>query len=320
MLDVFRTCRSLAALVKKHEVDVIQTHLLRVFDFVALPLLYTTKLRALYWTFHNANFELTPAKVPKWGGLLKIKNSAYRLFYRSAAKLVNGFVAVSDEVKNSMVRIIGPIGDKTTVICNGVDTERYQQPIDRAAVRQQIDIAEEDYLIIVLATFKKQKGHRYLIEAMSSLVQKHPQLHTIFVGDGPLREEIEIQIAELNLGNHIHLLGSRHDIPQLLGASDLFVLPSLWEGLAMALLEGMATGLPVVASEVSGTIQVVIPGETGFLVPPGDVECLGEAIEKLLCDPTLAQAMGAAGRKRVQAEFSARKQADEHLALYLRQF
>jgi glycosyltransferase involved in cell wall biosynthesis len=122
----------------------------------------------------------------------------------------------------------------------------------------------------------------------------------------------------LNLGEHIHFLGNRHDVPDLLAASDIFVLPSLWEGLSMALLEAMASGLPIVASEVSGTVQVVIPNETGLLVPPGDVQKLTEAIKQLLSDPTRAQAMGAAAKQRVEAEFSAQKQADEHLTLYRR--
>ena len=86
----------------------------------------------------------------------------------------------------------------------------------------------------------------------------------------------------------------------------------------MALLEAMASGLPIVASKVSGTVQAIIPNETGLLVPPGDVQRLTEAIEQLLSDPARAQAMGAAARRRVEAEFSAQKQADEHLALYHR--
>ena len=132
------------------------------------------------------------------------------------------------------------------------------------------------------------------------------------------REELQAQVAGLNLGKHIHFLGNRHDVSDLLAASDVFVLPSLWEGLSMALLEAMASGLPIVASKVSGTVQAILPNETGLLIPPGDVQRLTEAIEQMLDDPVRAQAMGAAARRRVEAEFSAEKQADDHIALYRR--
>ena len=121
--------------------------------------------------------------------------------------------------------------------------------------------------------------------------------------------------SEEMLGN---ALGNRDDVPDLLAASDLFVLPSLWEGLPMALIEAMASGLPIVATEVSGTIRVMVPGQTGILVPPGDAQKLAEAILQLLSDPERARAMGKAARRRVEREFSAQKQAEEHLALYHR--
>jgi glycosyltransferase involved in cell wall biosynthesis len=318
ILDMLRIWRLLTGLIDKYKVDIIQTHLLRLFDFVVLPLLYTSRVRIVLWTFHSANFELTAANLPKYKRLLAAKNYSFRFLYRLAANLVSGFVAVSDEVKNSMVRVIGPIGDKVTVICNGVDAKRYEGAVDRAIVRRQLRLEPEACLIIVLATLKEPKGHRYLVEAMVPLTQRYPNLHALFVGDGPLRETLEAQVAKLNLSQHIHFLGNRHDVPELLAASDLFVLPSLWEGLAMALLEGMAAGLPIVASEVSGTVQVLTPNETGLLVPPGDTQRLVEAIEQLLSNPVQALAMGMAARRRVLQEFSAQKQAEEYLALYRR--
>jgi glycosyltransferase involved in cell wall biosynthesis len=217
-----------------------------------------------------------------------------------------------------MIDVIGPIDRKITVICNGVDTKRYGQSVDRVLVRSQLGLAANARLIAMVGTLKKVKGHCYMIETMASLVSQFPDLHLLFIGDGELRDELEAQVAALDLCERVHFLGNRHDVPDLLAASDIFVLPSLWEGLSMALLEAMASGLPVVASKVSGTVQAIIPNQTGLLVPPGDVERLTEAIRQLLSDPVRAQAMGAAARRRVEAEFSAKKQANEHLALYHR--
>jgi glycosyltransferase involved in cell wall biosynthesis len=318
ILDMFRIWHSLARLVKEHDIDVVQTHLLTSLDFLVLFLRYTTPLRVVLWTFHSARFELAESELPKYKWLLKPKRGGHRLLYRLASRLVDGFIAVSDEVKEVMVRVIGPIQDSITVICNGVDIKRYQQPVNRVQVRSQLGLDAAARLIAVVGTFGEQKGHRYLVEAMCTIVPQFPDTHVLFVGDGVLRSELQDQVRRLRLDDHVHFLGNRHDVPQLVAASDLFVLPSIWEGLAMALLEAMASGKPIVATEVSGTVQAMIPDKTGILVPPGDTRRLAQAIKLLLSDPARAQAMGAAAKQRVETEFSAQKQANEHLALYHR--
>jgi len=318
ILDMIRIWQSLARLVKKYNVDVIQTHLLRSLDFLTLFLKYTTRLRVVLWTFHSANFALSRTELPKHKWLLKPKRYTHHLLYRLTSRLVSGFIAVSDEVKEAMVAVIGPIEDSITVICNGVDVKRYGQPVDKARVKGQVGLDDTARLIAVVATLKEPKGHQYMVEAMATIVSQHPDVHTLFIGDGELREELQAQIARLNLRKHIHILGNRNDVPDLLAASELFVLPSLWEGLSMALLEAMAAGKPIVATAVSGTTQVMIPGETGLIVPPGDSQALADAIIYLLSNPAHAQAMGQAAKQYVEVHYSAQKQADEHLALYRR--
>lgn len=318
VVDMIRIWWLLVRLVKKYDLDVVQTHLLRSLDFLVLLLRYTTSLRVILWTFHSANFVLTETELPKYKWLLEPKRYAHYLLYRLASHLVSGFVAVSDEVKKAMVEVIGPIQDKITVIHNGVDVKRYACPVDRARVRSQLGLDAIACLIAVVGTLREPKGHRYLVEAMATVVPQYPNVHALFIGDGHLRGELQAQVEKLSLGEHIHFLGSRHDVPELLAASDLFVLPSLWEGLSMALLEAMAAGKPIVATAVSGTTQVMIPGETGLVVPPGDSKTLAEAVIQLLSDPMQAQMMGQAAKQHVTMNLSAQKQADEHLALYRR--
>jgi glycosyltransferase involved in cell wall biosynthesis len=173
--------------------------------------------------------------------------------------------------------------------------------------------------MVTVGTLKEQKGHRYLIEAARSVVSQFPDVHILFIGDGDLREELQAQTRVSGLEEPIHFLGSRNDVPDLLAASDYFVLPSLWEGLPMALIEAMASGLPIIATEVSGTKQVMVPNETGLLVPPGTVQQLKEAVINFLSEPARARAMGAAAQQRVEACFSAKRQAEEHIALYRRE-
>lgn len=315
--DILRIYRSLVRLINEYEIDVIQTHLLTTLDFLVLALKYTTSVRVVLWTFHSFNFELAEDELPKHKWLLKPKRHVHRQLYRLTSSLTNGFVAVSNEVKAAMVKIIGAdVQDKIIVICNGVNVKRYGHAGNREQVRTQLGFDKDARLIAMVGTLKKVKGHRYMIEAMASLVPQYPDLHLILVGDGELREELQTQVKKLGLCQHIHFLGNRSNVAELLEASDYFVLPSLWEGLSMALLEAMITGLPTVASEVSGTVQVITPGETGVLVPPGDIPGLIAALTQLLSDPAQAQRLGQAAKQYVQANFSAQKQANEHLALY----
>ncbi len=165
----------------------------------------------------------------------------------------------------------------------------------------------------MVGTFKRQKGHAVLIAALGAIATRVPRLHVLLVGEGELSDDIRMQVEDAGLTGRVHFLGSRRDVPALLAASDSFVLPSLWEGLPVALVEAMASALPVVATAVSGTRQVMIDGETGFLVPPDDAPALARAIVELLSDPARASEMGVAGRRRVVTHFGAAAQA-EHLA------
>ena len=318
IIEMVRIWRALVGLIDKYDIDLVQTHLLRTLDFLVLLLRYRTRLRVVLWTFHNAIFVLAEKDLPNLKWLLKPKIFTHNLLYRLTAPLVDSFIAVSDEVNDAMVEVIGPIQDKITVICNGVDVKRYRQPVDRGSVRGRLGLDASVHLIAVVATLKEQKGHRYLVEAMSTIVSQNSNVHALFIGDGALKAELQAQVNRLNLGEHIHFLGSRHDVPELLAASDLFVLPSLWEGLSIALLEAMAASKPIVGTAVSGTTQVMIPDKTGLIVPPGDSQALANAITDLLSDPVRAQAMGEAAYQHVEDCYGAQKQADEHLALYQR--
>ena len=317
--DMLRIRQALINVVKKHHIEIIQTHLLRVLDFLVLTLRGKAKTPLVFWTAHNTNEELQKEQLPRHRWLLKPKRLGYRLLYRLSARSVNGFIAVADGVKTELLETIGPIDDKITVILNGVDIRRYQRPVDKGAIRDKLGLTEQARLITTVGTFKRQKGHAYLIEAVAALVLQFPDLHILLIGDGDLRAALQAQTSSLGLKQRIHFLGSRSDVPGLLAASDYFVLPSLWEGLPMALIEAMASGLPIVATDVSGTRQVMVPGETGIVVPPGDAQQLAAAIRELLSDSARAQAMGAAAQRRIE-DFSAKKQAQEHIALYRREW
>ena len=316
LAELRRVRRDFAAVVGRHRPEVIQTHLLRALDFLVLTLRAERGVRRVFWTFHNARLDLRADQLSGHVWLLGPKRLAHRVLYFAAGRTVDGFIAVSDDVGAAVRRQFHPPPGRVVTIPNGVDTERYGQLIDRAAVRERVGIPGDARVLIVVAKLMKQKGHEFLLRALPSLFERFPDLHVLLVGDGPLRSRLTDDIAQLPGAARVHLAGNRRDVGDLLAASDLFVLPSLWEGLPMALLEAMATGLPAVVTDVSGSGQVVVDGESGLVVPPGDVERLCAAIGLMLDDPDRAKRMGIAGRRRVDRFFSARVQAARHAALY----
>lgn len=316
--EMLRLRRALLDVADKYEINVIQTHLLRVMDFLVLSLKLSRDV-AVFWTFHNALFTLRREHLPRYPWLLGPKQAAFRMLYRATARWVNGYVAISDGVREAVLNTFGAVAGKVVVISNCVDVQRYTRPVDRAAIRSRLGLPADAQVAALVATFKTQKGHRYLIEAAPAVVARFPQLHILLIGDGELHDELIALAAAAGMADHIHFLGLRQDIPDLLAASDCFVLPSLWEGLPMALIEAMAAGLPVIATAVSGSQEVIVDGESGLLIPPADVPALEAALLRLLSEPEYAARLGQAAQTRVDLHFGAGKQAAEYLALYQRE-
>ncbi len=314
--ELWQLRKALAAVVARHRSEVIQTHLLRALDFLVLTLRAEPGVRRVFWTFHNARLDLRPDQLSAHAWLLKPKRVVYRLLYFVAGRSVDGFIAVSEDVAAAVRRDFHPPRRRIFTIPNGVDTERYGQLIDRTSVRERVGIPGDARVVIVVAKLMEQKGHVFLLRALPPILERYPDLHVLLVGDGPLRSSLTASIAELRDAARVHLVGNRRDVSDLLAASDLFVLPSLWEGLPMALLEAMASGLPPVVSRVSGAAEVVVDGESGLLVPAADVERLCAAIGVLLEDPDRARRVGRAARERVERFYSARTQAARHAAIY----
>jgi glycosyltransferase involved in cell wall biosynthesis len=300
--------------IRRDDAAVVQTHLLGSLDFMALAA-RNGGGPAVLWTVHNALLELRADQLPpgqRW--LLGAKRAGYRAAYRLGGRLADGFIAVSEDVARAVARAYKPPRRRLFTIPNGVDLERFGGEGGRARGRDDLALPPHARVIIVVAKLFAQKGHAVLLDALAS-TNLQPDDAVLFVGDGPEREPLQRLAHERGLTT-VRFLGNRTDIPLLLAASDIFVLPSLWEGLPMALLEGMASGLPVIATEVAGSRQVVTSGQSGILVPPGDPASLAAAITRLLASDEERARLGRAARERVEAEFSAGRQAVRHAEAY----
>jgi len=303
--------RRLRELAEECDADVVQTHLLETLDFHALGLVRGARPRAVVWTIHNVEF-LPDGSTP-W---LWLKQLGHRVLYRLQSGRVSAIVAVSASVRDAFVAATRVRPERVRVIANGVDLARAQAGAERPALLAELGLDEPVALALVVGRLAEQKGHRVLVEAAARLAAERPQLHYLLVGEGPLQERLAEQVREAGLAERFHFLGVRSDVPRLLAACDLFVQPSLWEGLSVALLEAMAAARPVVATAVSGTVQAMVPDETGLVVPPGDAAALAGAIARTLDDPAAAQRRAAAARERVRERFSVEAQVRSCSALY----
>lgn len=314
--DMLRLRRALVASVRRRDADVVQIQTLGTLAFLVMTLRVGTGVQ-LWWRIANVTFLVADDGTgPGWA--FAMKRAAHRLLYRLGARVVDGVVAVSDDVADAFRRETRSPASRLAVVLNGVDVDRFPADVDREAVRADLGVAPGDHLMIAVATFKEQKGHRFLVDAVASVAPAFGDLRIALVGSGALEADVRTRVGGAGLADRFVFAGSRRDVPALLAAADSFVLPSLWEGFSVALLEAMASRLPIVATAVSGTTQVMTDGETGWLVPPGDADALAAAIKELLSDPAHADVLAGAARERVEEAFGARRQAAAYAELYRR--
>jgi glycosyltransferase involved in cell wall biosynthesis len=173
----------------------------------------------------------------------------------------------------------------------------------RSALREELALPADAIVVCCVAILRATKGHRELIEALRPLMAERPNVHLVLVGNGsPLFEQLQALIHEIGLADRIHMLGFRHDVPNILAGSDIFALATQKEASGTVYVEAAAAGLPVVGVDVGGVSEMVNDGETGILVPPGEVVALRTALANLIDDDDLRARMGEAGRRMVRAE------------------
>ena len=225
-----------------------------------------------------------------------------RLLNRFLSRKSARVIAVSAEVRDDLVGRDGIDPRRVATIHNGIDLRRVETSLTREQARQRLGIPDQAIAIGCIGRLEEQKGHRFLLEACH-LLQEDLQFKVVFAGDGRLRQELERKAHELGLSPNVGFLGPRSDVAEILRALDIYVMPSLWEGLSLAMLEAMAAGLPLVISDVSGVTQAFGDEECGVRVPPRDAPALAEAIRDLAESPERRKRLGEAGHRRVRAEF-----------------
>jgi glycosyltransferase involved in cell wall biosynthesis len=231
---------------------------------------------------------------------------------RKLSRFTHKIICCSKAVENFVKNTEKITDNKTIVVYNGVDEERFCPLQSPTSIRAEFGMSEEAAVVGTVSSLTPHKGHEYLIQAASLVLDTLPSAKFIIVGDGPLRKRLEDQAKNLNIHPAVIFTGIRKDIPEMLSLMDVFVLPShTREGLGIAIIEAMAAERPVVATDIGGIPEAVNDGETGLLVPPGDQEALSEAIIDLLQNTKKAKEMGEKGRNRVKEKFTTKKMLSE---------
>lgn len=222
---------------------------------------------------------------------------------RLCAPLVSRFVAVSHDLRAWLVERVRVPAGKVVHICNGVDTERFAPGPD-AGQRAALGVEPDQLVVGTVARLDPVKDQATLIQAFALTLREHPRAALVIVGDGPCRDDLQRLAASLGLAARVRFLGERHDVPALLRTMDVFVLPSIAEGISNTVLEAMASGLPIVATRVGGNRELVEEGVHGFLVPKQNPGALAAALGTYLDDGSLRTLHAKSSRQRAVDAFN----------------
>lgn len=293
----------LARLMRKEAIDILHLHNPTALFYGALAGKIARISRIIY-TEHGRDFSSS------W----KVKQ-----VNRFLSNIVDEIVVVAEYGRNYLVSKEKFSPSRIRKIYNGIDPKKFPSKI-KIQVKQEIlhnlGLTACTEIVGIVARLDPIKNHAALFKAMIKVFSVFPQAILLVIGDGPLRIELKEQVNELGLKKNIVFLGARLDIPSLLSALDVFVLPSLSEGLSLTLLEACAAGKPVVTTTVGGNPEIVENGVNGLLVPSADTEALGAAIVNILMNKEKAQQMGAKARAKFEELFTVETMINSYESLY----
>jgi glycosyltransferase involved in cell wall biosynthesis len=286
--------------------DIVHTHGFRSTFYGRLALLFAD--RKIITTVHVSLFDYIDTPVALRRG--------YILVERLLAFRTNRFICISRAMRDDAIRL-GAAIERTALIPNGVDTLRFHPRPPTPEIRQGLGIQGVSPVVGTIGRAVTEKGQEHLIDALPPLVAKWPDLRCLFVGDGPRLDFLKRRAVDRHVAPHCIFAGIRRDIEEIYPLLDVFVLPSLREPFGLALLEAMASGIPVIATAAGGPLDFIQNAENGLLVPPHDSGALAEAIDSLLANPSFAHHLANNGRGTAERNYQIETTVKRIEATYL---
>jgi len=297
-----KTCK----LLQHNKVDLLHTHRYKenILGAFAAKL---NKIPFLVRTVHGLPEPFT--------GYKRFKANFHIIIDSLVAKsLFDKTIAVSEEMRTELCKKLPP--EQIVTIHNAVDIEKCKTQFDKLSMKRNLGIDDHSPVIGSVGRLVPIKGYKYFLKAAKLILKERSEVRFLLVGDGILKKELQKMANDLQVLQNFSFLGIRNDVLDIMNTMDIFLLPSLHEGISTALLEALALGLPVVATKVGGTPEVLEHGVSGFLVKPKDEKALAEHCLELLRNPSLMEKMSLEARKIVSLKFSAEKQAESVSQLY----
>lgn len=292
----------LSARFRLEKPDIVHTHLLHA-DLYGIPAARRAGVPYIVSSRHNDD---------RFRHIL-----LFRLLHRWLWRQIDAGIAISEAIRQFSIAVESASPDQIYTIHYGLDPAAVEAPPgSRAELGETLNIPADALIIGSVCRLIEQKGLMYAVRAFAQIADQIPEVHYVIAGDGLQRSALEAEIQTLGLAGRIHLLGWRSDAHAIMAALDLLVAPSLWEGFGLVFLEAMALCVPVVSTCVSAIPEVVVDGETGWLVPPGNVEVLAEVLRDALTHPVVMRQRGENARRRLEEQFTSQMMVDRTLDLY----
>lgn len=298
--------RRMAGAIRERDIDIVHAHQYTPFFYSALAKPLCGFRPKLILTEHGRHFP---------DHVAPLRRAVNRLVLDRFADAVTACCRFSAE---GLIKTDGFAGARIEIIENGIEVAHYSPPADKALAKEDAGLEPNRRYLIHVARHHPVKDQPTLIRGFALAAPDLPGVDLLMVGDGPLRQELENLAVELRVPNRVKFLGIRMDIPELMRASDAFILTSVSEAASLTLLEAMASGLPAIVTAVGGNPEIVRHEREGILFPRGDADACAAAIRRTFRDPELAATLGAAGRERAVEHHQLTRTIEEYYNLYCR--
>jgi len=301
--------RRLSDIIRQEQIDIINAQQYTPYFYGLMAMLFSK----LHLSSRSPKLIFTEHGIP-----YPYEKKLKRLIINPVLLLfADEIITISEDTKSNLIEYENYPARRIKVVHNGIDLSRFAQPIDTAAKKQSLGLAPEFQIVGIVARLDPVKNHGMLLRAFKRVLHDIPDTYLLVVGDGPEEQMLKALAGSLGISDKTVFLGARKDVPELLHIFDVFVLPSFSEGMSVTLIEAMGAGIPIVATRVGGTPEVVQDQETGYLVQNDNEQEMAKRLVKLLQDENTRHRMGQASQQRAYDMFSLEKMVNIYTDLYL---